>query len=38
MGEWNNGEVSGFGVHVMKSGQRYEGQFKNFLKHGFGKE
>lgn len=37
MGQWKNGHVSGYGVHVMKNGQRYEGEFVNFLKHGFGK-
>lgn len=38
MGEWRNGQVTGNGVHTMKNGQKYEGEFVNFLKHGFGHE
>lgn len=38
MGEWKNDKVEGFGVFVMKNGSRYEGEFKNSLKHGVGTE
>lgn len=30
--------MEGFGVYVMKNGSRYEGEFKNSLKHGVGTE
>lgn len=38
MGQWSNGKVQGYGTHLCKSGQKYEGYFENFLKHGEGKE
>ena len=38
MGEWKHGAVEGEGVHKTSAGQRYQGGFKNFLKHGWGKE
>ena len=37
MGEWKTGEVSGYGVHHMHTGQQYQGEFSKFLKHGYGK-
>jgi len=39
MGEWEKGNVQGYGVHTWNNGKsRYEGEFKNFLKHGSGVE
>jgi hypothetical protein len=32
IGKWNNGKVEGQGVHITKTGQKYEGNFVNFLK------
>lgn len=38
IGTWLNGKVHGHGVHLTHTGQRYEGDFENFLKHGIGIE
>jgi hypothetical protein len=38
MGQWVKGKVHGYGCHLTKKGQKYEGYFDNFLKHGQGKE
>lgn len=38
MGQWVKGKVEGYGSHLTKAGQKYEGFFFNFLKHGEGKE
>lgn len=38
MGQWVKGKVNGYGSHLTKKGQKYEGYFVNFLKHGQGKE
>lgn len=37
MGQWTKGKVEGYGVHLNKNGQKYEGYFINFLKNGNGK-
>jgi len=34
MGEWKEGKPHGYGVHVWVNGDKYEGEFKNSLKHG----
>jgi len=36
LGEWKNGKADGYGVHTWLNGDRYEGQFKQCLKHGEG--
>lgn len=36
VGEWKFGKADGYGVHVWINGDRYEGQFKQCLKHGQG--
>eukprot|EP00795_Rhopilema_esculentum_P001293 gene1293-15680_t len=36
-GEWDRGNRSGFGVHKYKSGNIYEGQWLNNMRHGKGK-
>ena len=38
MGEWKNGEADGYGIHTWINGDRYEGEFKNNLKCGQGRE
>ena len=38
MGSWNKGKVEGHGTHLSRTGQKYEGNFVNFLKHGKGIE
>lgn len=35
-GEWNNGTKEGYGVHKFKSGNIYEGQWLENLRHGQG--
>ena len=37
MGQWLKGKVNGYGSHLTNKGQKYEGYFVNFLKHGQGK-
>ena len=34
VGEWKFGKADGFGVHLWINGDRYEGEFKQSLKHG----
>ena len=36
-GEWDRGNRSGLGVHKYKSGNIYEGQWLNNMRHGKGK-
>lgn len=36
-GEFNDGEINGFGVMIWKNGTRYEGDFKNGKRNGKGK-
>ncbi|MFO0116502.1 MAG: hypothetical protein ACK521_02410 [bacterium] len=34
MGEWKQSKADGYGVHQWKNGDRYEGEWRNCLKHG----
>lgn len=34
IGEWKMGSPNGYGVYVTISGDKYEGEFHNNLKHG----
>ena len=36
-GEWNNGQMSGYGILTRPDGFRYEGFFKEGRRHGRGK-
>ncbi|CDW71378.1 UNKNOWN [Stylonychia lemnae] len=38
VGQWRNGETSGYGVYTANSGQKYEGTWKHSCKHGKGTE
>ena len=37
-GEFMNDKANGYGVYTHKEGSRYEGHWKDDIKHGFGKE
>lgn len=36
VGEWKFDKVNGFGVQIWANGDRYEGSFKQSIKHGRG--